>query len=165
MRINGLIFLPPHAMIICERVFMWPGYLRLTFPKGSTMRCNSFASGIFIIKNGGRQMGDQYPVVKVAAVQACPVFLNREASTEKACRYILEAGKNGAKIIVFPEGFIPSHPLWYIFHPGTGETAVRMSIELFKNSVEVPGSETEMIGRAAKEAGAYVMMGCCVVLR
>jgi len=61
-------------------------------------------------------MGDNYPKTRVAAVQAAPVFLNREASVEKACRLISKAGANGAKVIGFPEGFIPGHPTWYHFH-------------------------------------------------
>ena len=106
-------------------------------------------------------MGDVYPIVKVAAVQACPVFLEREATTEKACRYIREAGQNGAKVIVFPEGFIPAHPVWLHYHSGTSATGISMNVELFKNSVEIPGPETDLLCKAAKEAGAYVMMGMC----
>jgi nitrilase len=106
-------------------------------------------------------MGDTYPSVKVAAVQAAPVFLDREASTEKACRLIKQAGAEGAKIIVFPEGFIPSHPVWYHFHVGTDKQAIKLSVELFKNSVEIPGPDIDALCNAAKDAGAYVIMGLC----
>jgi nitrilase len=106
-------------------------------------------------------MGDAYPVVKVAAVQAASVFLDREGSTEKACRLIREAGRNGARVIAFPEGFIPAHPVWYHHHVATGATANRLSVELFKNAVEIPGPETDAIGAAARDANAYVVMGVC----
>ena len=106
-------------------------------------------------------MGDHYPTVKVAVIQAAPIFLNREATTEKACRLIRQAGQTGAKLIAFPEGFIPGHPLWYHFHPATGPTSREMALRLFKNSVEIPGPQTEALCMAAKEVGAYVVMGLC----
>jgi len=104
-------------------------------------------------------MGDDYGTVKVAAVQAASVFLDREGSTEKACRLIREAGKNGARIIGFPEGFIPAHPVWYHHHAATGALANKLAVELFKNSVEIPGLQTEALGRAARDANAYVVVG------
>lgn len=105
--------------------------------------------------------GDEFPTVRAAAVQASSVFLDREGSTAKACTLIREAGARGADIIAFPEGFIPAHPVWFHFHPGTGEVATRLSVELFKNAVEIPGPEVDELGRAAADAQAYVVMGVC----
>ena len=106
-------------------------------------------------------MGDTYETVKVAAVQAASVFLDRAGSTEKACSLIREAGRNGARVIGFPEGFIPAHPVWYHHHVATGAIANRLSVELFKNAVEIPGPETTVLCAAARDAGAYVVMGVC----
>ena len=106
-------------------------------------------------------MGDQYPIVKVAAVQAASVFLDREASTDKACRLIREAAAGGAQLIAFPEGFIPAHPIWYHHHPATGAIANRFAVDLFRNAVEIPGPETAALAKAAAEAGAYVVIGVC----
>jgi len=60
-------------------------------------------------------MGDKYPKFKVAAVQASAILLDREATVSKACSLIEEAGKAGAKVIVFPEYYIPGPPVWYKF--------------------------------------------------
>ena len=103
----------------------------------------------------------EYTQFKLAAIQAEPVYFNRQASTEKACRLIREAGKNGARVIGFPEGFIPAHPVWYHHHAATGAIANKLAVELFKNSVEIPGPQTEALGRAARDANAYVVMGVC----
>jgi len=106
-------------------------------------------------------MGDSLPIVRVAAVQAAPVFLDREATTEKACRLIREAGAGGARIIGFPEGFIPGHPLWYHFHPASSARSRQLASQLFMNSVEVPSAATERLCEAARDARAYVVMGMC----
>ena len=106
-------------------------------------------------------MGDVYPVVRVAAVQAASVFLDREGSTDKACRLIAEAGRGGARVIAFPEGFIPAHPVWFHHHPATSAVANRLSVELFKNSIEIPGPQVEALCDAARAANAYVVIGVC----
>jgi len=106
-------------------------------------------------------MGDEYSTIKAAAVQASSVFLDRERSTAKACDLIREAGANGADIIAFPEGFIPAHPIWFHFHPGTGRIGTQLSVELFKNAVEIPGPEIAALQQAAADADAYVVVGVC----
>ncbi len=94
-------------------------------------------------------------------MQAAPVFLDREATVEKAVALIEEAGRGGAQIVGFPEGFIPAHPIWFHFHPGTDRQATRFLVELFKNGLEVPGPEIDTLAAAAKQAGVYVVMGVC----
>ncbi len=106
-------------------------------------------------------MGDVLPTVRVAAVQAAPVFLEREATTEKALRLIREAGAGGAKLVGFPEGFIPGHPLWYHFLSATSGRSRKLATQLFLNSVEVPSRTTDRLCEAAREAGVYVVIGFC----
>lgn len=105
-------------------------------------------------------MGDKFPVVKAAAVQASPVLLDREATVAKACRLIEEAGEAGARVIGFPECYVPAHPYWYDFYPVNDPRNSRFNVELFKNSITVPSPATETLGRAARRAHAYVVMGC-----
>lgn len=106
-------------------------------------------------------MCESFETLKVAAVQAAPIFLDRKATTRKACDLIVEAGKNGAKIIVFPEGFIPTHPIWYLFHSAGSKLATELSVELFKNSVEIQSYEVEQLCNAARTAKSYVIIGIC----
>ena len=91
-------------------------------------------------------MGDRLAVVRAAVAQAAPVFLDREATVDKACELIARAGREGAEIVAFPEGFIPTHPVWYHFHAATGQSAIDMAAELFRNSVVVGGPATGHCG-------------------
>jgi nitrilase len=54
-------------------------------------------------------MVDTFANVKVAVVQASPVLFDREATVEKACRLAAEAAEQGARVILFPEAFVPAY--------------------------------------------------------
>jgi nitrilase len=96
----------------------------------------------------------------IAAVQAAPVVLDREATVEKACALIAEASRNGARLIVFPESFIPAYPDWVWSLPA-GEVAKYEALhdKMVANAVDVPGPTTQRLCQAAKKVGAYVVMG------
>lgn len=106
-------------------------------------------------------MGDMLKKVRLAAVQAAPVILDREATVEKTCRMIREAGANGAALIAFPEGFIPAHPSWYTVRPATGRTSVGLAKRLFQNAVVIPSDATERLGSACRDAGITAVIGVC----
>jgi nitrilase len=99
-------------------------------------------------------------VFTAAAVQAAPVFLERDATVEKAVGLIEEAAGEGAKLVAFPETWIPGYPSW-IYHaaewdePGSKRTFARLQ----RNAVQVPSPATDALCRAARAAGAHVVMG------
>src|SRR5690625_3111766 len=97
--------------------------------------------------------------VRVAVAQASPAYLDREASIEKACHLIHEAGQQGAHLVAFPEGFVPAHPLWYHFHPATGPTSRELATRLYRNASVIPGPTTERLGAAARAAGCQIVIG------
>ena len=104
-------------------------------------------------------MKDSYPTIRLAAVQAAPVWLDREATVRKACDLIREAAEGGAKFIGFPENFIPGHPVWYYYHPATSQKSMDMAVRLFENAVEIPSDATDALCEAAAKARAYVVIG------
>ena len=79
------------------------------------------------------------PTFKLAAVQACPVYLDRAATIDKACRLIAEVGAAGAHLAVFPEAFVPGYPLWAWYIPAGQTHPLReLYAELVANAVTVP---------------------------
>src|SRR3972149_6249742 len=98
--------------------------------------------------------------LKIAAVQVAPVSLDRDATVEKACELIAEAGRPGAGFVVSPERFLPAYPDWVWAVPAGADAVFNeMYARLLATSVEVPSPATQRLCRAAKAAGAYVVMG------
>ncbi len=110
-----------------------------------------------VVGNIGRSYVDQFPKFKAAAVQAAPIWQDRERSADKACSLIAEAGRNGAQLIAFPEVWLPGYPSWAFL--GTPLWGNEFFAELYANSVEIPSPTTARLCEAAEQAGAYVVMG------
>ncbi len=97
---------------------------------------------------------------KVAAAQAAPVFMDREATVEKACDLIAQAGREGARLILFPEAFIPGYPDWVWLVPNShGGILSQMYTELVENAVTIPDDTTRRLGQSAKSAGIHLAIG------
>jgi len=107
-------------------------------------------------------MNTNQQVLKVAAAQASPIFLNRKQTVEKACDLIAQAGSAGAKLIVFPEVFISGYPDWVWIVPNSKRAILdELYYELLENAVNINGPDetTLKLCKAAKNAKIQVVMG------
>jgi nitrilase len=98
--------------------------------------------------------------IVAAAVQAAPVFLDRDPTVEKAVALIEEAANEGAKLVAFPETWIPGYPSW-IYHAAKWDDpgSKRAFAQLLANSVQVPSPATDALCVAARDADVHVVVG------
>jgi aliphatic nitrilase len=99
----------------------------------------------------------RYPAYKVAAAHVAPAFLDTDRSVDKACSVIDEAAGNGARLIAFPEVFLPGFPVW------AGLEAPIRTHELFKklaaSAIEIDGPELTRVCHTARRRGVFVSIG------
>ena len=104
---------------------------------------------------------------KVAVVQHAPVFLNLEASLDKACALIEEAARGGAQVIAFPETWLPGYPVWLDYAPRAGlwdhPPAKALYRLLFENALAIDqptgGRHIGRLLSVAQRTGTYLVMG------
>lgn len=100
---------------------------------------------------------------KVAVIQASPVFLNLEATLDKAEGLIEQAATAGAQVIAFPETWLPGYPVWLDDAPNAGlwdhPPAKALFQLLVDNSPTIPGPHLDRLKAMAKQAGVYLIMG------
>lgn len=99
---------------------------------------------------------------KVGCVQAGADFFNLEGCLMKAEGFIKQAAKEGVKLLVFPETFIPGYPSGLGFGTVVGsrtEFGRDQYKRYWQNSVMVPSEHTDRLGEMAKEADLFLVMG------
>jgi len=97
------------------------------------------------------------PIVKAAAVQAAPVFMDLNATVEKSVKLIEEAASKGCDLVVFPETWLPGYP-WYIWLNNTMRN-MKYFGDYHANSIEVGGDEFNTLARAARDNNIFVSAG------
>ncbi|MBW2148908.1 MAG: carbon-nitrogen hydrolase family protein [Deltaproteobacteria bacterium] len=100
---------------------------------------------------------------QAAALQISPVFLDKKRSIEKYCDFIVQAGREGADLIVTPETGIPTYPYWRNNFGYTSPETVKpwkdTVVAYYENSVRIP-DDIGPLCRAARSAKATCVIGC-----
>jgi nitrilase len=99
--------------------------------------------------------------MRIAVVQRPPVLLNRSRTIADAVAAIREAASHEARLVVFPEAYIPGYPAWiWRLRPG-GDMALaeKLHSQLLANAVSLNGDDLAPLREAAKEYKVTVVCG------
>ncbi|WP_205699454.1 carbon-nitrogen hydrolase family protein [Conexibacter sp. SYSU D00693] len=102
-------------------------------------------------------MAQPAPKFIAAAVQATPVYLDLEATVDKTIALVAEAARNGAKLVVFPETWIPGYPYWAWLGPPAW--AMKWVPAYVANSMELDSEAEARIAAAAAQHDINVVLG------
>lgn len=99
--------------------------------------------------------------VKVACVQAEPVLFERTATIDKLASLAAEAAGAGARLALFPEAFVPAYPSsrWARHLAGWDGDARPIYARLARESITIPGPDSDRIGEIARTNGLWLAVG------
>ncbi|NIK61519.1 carbon-nitrogen hydrolase family protein [Kribbella shirazensis] len=97
------------------------------------------------------------PRIKVAAVQAAPVFLDRDATIDKLAGLVAEAAGQGAELVVLGETFLAGFPIWNGVLPPVDQHDLHH--RLFESAITVPGPYVDVLGSIAAQHGVVLSVG------
>lgn len=95
--------------------------------------------------------------LRVAAVQAEPVLLDAAASLQKAVDLVHQAADRGARLVLFPETFVPGYAQWSHSARFEDEAHKAVYARLARNSLLVP-EDLDLIQAVAKERQVTVVL-------
>nr|AAR97375.1 nitrilase [uncultured organism] len=97
---------------------------------------------------------------KIAVVQAPSVLLDREGSVARAVTLLDEAAAAGARLVVFPEAYIPGYPdwIWRLRPYPDVKLAAELHERLLANAVDLSTDVLAPVLAAAARHGLTVVM-------
>ena len=100
--------------------------------------------------------------LSVALVQATPRLFDLEASLEVVADWTAQAAARGARLVLFPEAFLPAYPRGLSFGTVVGSRSPEGREDwllYYSNALTVPGPATEQLAAIAAEHKVWLVIG------
>ena len=99
--------------------------------------------------------------MRVAAIQATPVYLNPEKTTEKAITLMADAAKEGVELCAFSEAFLAGYPFWLRLQISSMEDGLQRACysRYLDAAVDADGPELAALAEQSKKLGLFTYMG------
>ncbi|NHJ88087.1 MAG: carbon-nitrogen hydrolase family protein [Asgard group archaeon] len=100
--------------------------------------------------------------VRVAVIQDSSIIMDKKACISKIEHLTNEAAKKGAKIVLFPEAFIPGYPRGLYFGTKVGSRSDEGKQDFaryWKNSITIPSPEISQLADIARKNNLYLIIG------
>src|SRR5438105_1604356 len=98
---------------------------------------------------------------QVAAIQIAPVLLDRDATLARAVDAATTAAERGAKLVLFPEAFVPGYPVWIWKLRASDDSKLVREIHgcLAANAVNLAQDHLAPLRAAAKRLAIDIVCG------
>lgn len=90
-------------------------------------------------------------------MHAAPVYMDTDKTIDKLASLAAEAARGGARIVAFPEGFVPGFPVWCLVQRPIDQHG--QFAQLAAQALVVPGPETERLAAVARKNNVYLSVG------
>jgi nitrilase len=99
--------------------------------------------------------------VRVAVVQHPPVLLHRDETLARGVELLAEAAACGARLVSFPEAWVPGYPEWlWRLRPGNDYAlTAEIHARLLENAVDLESGQLGPLQEAARRHGVTVLVG------
>jgi nitrilase len=101
-------------------------------------------------------------IINVALAQIAPVWLDREASTQKVMQAITEAADKGAELVTFGECLLPGYPFWLELTGGAAFNSPKQKLihsHYLEQAINIERGDLDDICTLSKQRSIAVVLG------
>ncbi len=111
-----------------------------------------------MFSKGNLPVNDPQTSIRVAVIQAAPVYFDPQGGVEKARRLIMQAASKGVSIIAFGECWLPGYPVHALCGMDT-HGWMGFAAEYLDHALDIPGAESNALCEIARQFNIEIVMG------